>query len=90
MKKYSYIQEDEFREHVDVQDYLSAKRFLVFFFYLNDLEYGGETYFPKLDFSVHPKAGSCLVFPPLWLFPHCGMMPSGKDKYIVGSYLHYR
>lgn len=90
MKKYSHIQEDEFREHVDVHDYLSAKRFLVFFFYLNDVEQGGETYFPKLDFNVEPKVGRCLVFPPLWMFPHCGMMASGKDKYIVGSYLHYR
>lgn len=90
MKKYSHVHEDEFREHVDVHDYLSAKRFLVFFFYLNDVESGGETYFPKLDFHVTPKAGRCLIFPPLWLFPHCGMMASGTDKYIVGSYLHYR
>lgn len=90
MKRYSHLQEDEFREHVDVHDYLSAKRFLVFFFYLNDVENGGETYFPKLNFHVTPKAGRCLIFPPLWLFPHCGMMASGTDKYIVGSYLHYR
>ncbi len=90
LKKYSYIQEDEFREHVDVHDYLSARRFLVFFFYLNDVENGGETYFPRLNFHVTPKAGRCLIFPPLWMFPHCGMMSLGTDKYIVGSYLHYR
>lgn len=90
MKKYSYVHEDEFREHVDVHDYLSARRFLVFFFYLNDVENGGETYFPRLELDVKPKVGRCIVFPPLWLFPHCGMIPMGTDKYIVGSYLHYK
>jgi len=31
-------------------------------FYLNDVEEGGSTYFPRLDLAVHPKKGSALWF----------------------------
>jgi prolyl 4-hydroxylase len=30
--------------------------------YLNDVEEGGETYFPKLNFSVAPKKGMAVYF----------------------------
>lgn len=89
LKKYSADLQDEFKEHVDVGDHASAKRFLVFFLYLNEVKQGGETEFPYLNYRVKPKAGRMLVFPPLWLFPHCGRIPVSNDKYIVGSYLHY-
>ena len=36
MKKYMPNNIDEFKEHVDVSDYASARRFLVFFLYLDD------------------------------------------------------
>ena len=38
MKKYMPNNIDEFKEHVDVGDYASARRFLVFFLYLDDNE----------------------------------------------------
>ena len=45
LKKYLPNDMDEFKFHVDVQDWQSASRFLVCFFYLNDVEEGGETAF---------------------------------------------
>lgn len=89
LKKYNNDGYDRFDDHVDVQDYASAKRFLTFFFYLNTVKEGGATEFPRLDIRVKPKEGRCLVFPPLWMYPHCGMIPVSHPKYIVGSYLHY-
>ena len=44
IKKYEPNNKDEFKNHVDVGSYASARRFLVFFLYLNDTE-GGETVF---------------------------------------------
>lgn len=82
-------EEDEFAEHVDVGNHNSARRYMSFFLYLNDVEYGGETRFPYLDLSVKPKRGRILVFPPLWMFPHAGMPTQSETKYIVGSYCHY-
>lgn len=89
IKKYSPVTNDRFDLHTDVGDYRSAKRFLAFFFYLNTVEKGGETVFPNLDISIKPETGKLLIFPPVWLFPHSGMIPLSGEKYILGSYLHY-
>ena len=78
-----------FLDHVDVGDYISARRFLVFFVYLNDVEKGGETEFPTLDLQVSPECGTILVFPATWTFLHRGNVPISNDKYILGSYKHY-
>ena len=87
-KKYEVNNTDEFKEHVDVLDYASAKRFLVFFLYLKDNK-GGHTSFPEYDMKVEPKVGRLLMFPPLWTHKHIGHKPIEKPKYIIGSYLHY-
>ena len=87
-KKYEPNGEDEFKTHVDVTDYNSARRFLVFFMYLNNND-KGETTFPDYDVSVKPETGKVLVFPPLWTYKHTGEKPTIKPKYIIGSYLHY-
>lgn len=89
IKKYRKGTDDSFLNHVDVGDHASAKRFLAFFIYLNDVPTGGETHFTNLNKYVKPKAGRMLVFPPLWLFPHQGKPTISNDKYIVGSYFHY-
>ena len=92
MKRYEHAV-GEFGRHVDVGDYASARRFLVYFFYLNDVEHGGETVFydanGEVALKVKPKRGSLLLFPPLWCFPHAGLMPRSGPKYIAGGYLHY-
>lgn len=91
MKKYDIGGSEEFREHVDVGDHVSARRFLVMFFYLNNVAEGGETAFIGIDHDirVQPKAGRLLMFPPMWTHPHAGLPPITNPKYIVGSYLHY-
>jgi hypothetical protein len=91
MKRYNPNVKEEFREHVDVGDYASARRFLVMFIYLNDVDEGGETTFIGIDedIKVKPKAGRMLVFPPMWTHPHAGLTPISGPKYICGSYLHY-
>jgi len=78
-----------FLDHVDVGDYISARRFLVFFVYLNDVEEGGETEFPDLDLTISPECGTILIFPATWTYLHRGNTPISNDKYILGSYLHY-
>jgi hypothetical protein len=89
IKRYLNNDQEEFKTHVDVSSHSSAKRFLGFFFYLNDVEEGGETGFPHLDYEVKPKKGSVIIFPPLWLYKHYGRIPVSGNKYILGSYLHY-
>ena len=90
IKKYENNGYDQFKDHVDVQDYPSARRFLVGFLYLNDVEEGGETHFSKLNYSVKPKRGRIVIFPPTWQYTHSGLLPISSNKYIVGTYLHYK
>ena len=78
-----------FLDHVDAGDSISARRFLVFFVYLNDVTEGGETEFPDLDLTISPECGKLLVFPSIWTFLHRGNIPISNDKYILGSYKHY-
>ena len=87
-KRYLPNDKDEFKEHVDVGDYDSARRFLVFFLYLND-NFAGQTSFSEYDKVVQPKAGRLLMFPPTWTYLHTGHKPITTSKYIIGSYLHY-
>lgn len=94
MKRYRPQTEDEFRLHVDVGDHSSARRFLVCFWYLNTVEIGGETVFPKFlpDGSarvIKPVQGQLLIFPPMWMFLHAGNKTISQPKYIIGTYLHY-
>lgn len=89
LKKYVAEDDDRFDPHVDVGDHSSARRFLALFFYLNDVDEGGETWFTKMGIKVKPKAGRCLIFPPTWTYPHAGLPPLNTNKYIIGTYLHY-
>ena len=89
MKRYLPNNHDEFRPHVDVNQKANCTRFLVMFLYLNDNE-GGLTEFPEYDTMIQPKAGTVLMFPPMWTHLHAGRKVTGDtSKYIVGSYLHY-
>ena len=88
MKRYLPDGTDQFGDHVDVNSHESARRFLVFFLYLDDNE-KGSTSFPQHDISSACKKGSVLIFPPLWPWLHAGEKPINKPKYIIGSYLLY-
>ena len=86
---------DEFKFHVDVQDYASARRFLVYFWYLNTVEEGGETCFQlnrqhEIEVKVQPQTGRLLMFPPMWTHPHVALPPISGPKYIMSAYLHYK
>ena len=96
IKRYLANDSDRFDPHVDVMNHDTARRFLSFFVYLNDVEVGGETKFLNLykpgtyiPFTVTPKRGRLLVFPPLWPWYHAGLKAESGNKYLIHSYCHY-
>ena len=96
MKRYLANDYDRFDPHVDVMNHETARRFLAFFIYLNDVEKGGETVFLRLHkpgtyipYTVTPKRGRLLIFPPTWQYYHAGRRPISDRKYIIHSYCHY-
>ncbi|HEX4862385.1 MAG TPA: 2OG-Fe(II) oxygenase [Rhizomicrobium sp.] len=88
LKRYLPGGKDKFPTHVDVMNSEQSRRFLTAILYLNEPG-GGETVFPHLDLIVKPAAGRMVVFPPLWLFPHAGLPPRDRAKYILHRYLWY-
>jgi len=61
-----YLPGQEYRAHNDFFSSTSKvannNRISTLVMYLNDVEEGGETYFPKLNFSVTPKKGMAVYF----------------------------
>jgi len=86
LKRYRPTVGEKFQLHFDSVDHL-ASRYLVFLWYLNDVERGGATRFPDLGLEVTARAGRLLVFPPYWMYQHEGLPPESGDKYILSTYL---
>lgn len=76
--------------HTDAWSMETASRQVSIIVYLNDVDAGGETRFPKLDMTVKAKAGRVLLFPSSALFEHEGRAPLSHDKYILVTWLHLR
>ena len=67
-----YLPGTEYKAHFDSFDYSTpdgknnwepgGQRMVTALAYLNEVEAGGETGFPKLDIEIQPNKGDCLVF----------------------------
>lgn len=86
LKRYRAGADEGFQPHFD-SVHEAANRYLVFLWYLNDVEEGGETDFPQLGVRVAARRGRLLMFPPYWMFQHAGLPPGSADKYILSTYL---
>ncbi|HEY2346031.1 MAG TPA: 2OG-Fe(II) oxygenase [Xanthomonadaceae bacterium] len=86
IKRYRAGSDEKFQPHFDAIDH-KVNRYLVFLWYLNTVEQGGETVFCDLGITVAPQAGRLLVFPPYWMFQHAALPPVSNDKYIISTYM---
>lgn len=87
-----YKRGQKFRAHFDGG--VNLPRLTTYLLYLNDDFTGGETYFPLLDLSVAPVAGSCLRFPScdregrvLWQSEHGGLPVGDGVKYALNIWI---
>ena len=69
--------------HVD--DTPLQKRYIVYMWYLNDVEEGGETEFR--DFKIKPERGKLVMFPATWEWPHRANAPITSAKYICTGWI---
>ena len=86
LKRYRPDSAERFQLHFDAINHLSS-RYVVLLWYLNDVERGGGTRFPKLGVEIAARAGRLLMFPPYWMYQHEGLPPESGDKYILSTYL---
>lgn len=85
VKRYEPGGTDRFQPHFDSIAEV-ANRYLVFLWYLNVVESGGETEFLDLGVSSRPETGKLLMFPPFWMYRHAGRPPTSNSKYILSTY----
>ena len=87
--------EGEFRTHCDwnANPYGASGtslRTLSVCIYLNDVNVGGELKFKHLGFSIKPKAGRIVLFPPYWTHQHKGAVPISGDKYVISTWIRFK
>ena len=64
-------------------------RVVLYMFYLNDVEEGGETEFYYQDRKVKPKKGTMVIAPAGFTHSHRGNKPKSGDKYIATSWIMF-
>lgn len=86
---YFYYHSEIYPHPNDVEnDALHRK--LLWMFYLNDVEEGGETEFYHQKLATHPKQGTMVIAPAGFTHTHRGNMPLSGDKYIFTSWVLYQ
>lgn len=63
-------------------------RLLTYMWYINTVEEGGETEFLGGKLKIKPEAGTLVIFPANWLYPHRACVPISDNKYIVTGWLY--
>lgn len=65
----------------------ALQRNLLFMFYLNDVEEGGETEFYYQKKKISPSKGRMVIAPAGFTHTHRGNKPKSNDKYILTSWV---
>ncbi len=65
-------------------------RVLLFMYYLNDVEVGGETEFHFQHRTVRPHRGQLVIAPCGWSHTHRGNIPRSSHKYILTSWVSFQ
>ncbi|MGB0895135.1 MAG: 2OG-Fe(II) oxygenase [Parashewanella sp.] len=64
-------------------------RVVLYMFYLNDVEEGGETEFYYQQRKLKPKKGTMVIAPAGFTHSHKGHVPLSNDKYIATSWIMF-
>ena len=64
-------------------------RLVLWMYYLNDVESGGETEFYFQKKAIRPQKGTVVIAPAGFTHTHRGNVPLSGDKYIITSWLLY-
>ncbi|MBV7317219.1 2OG-Fe(II) oxygenase [Shewanella sp. NIFS-20-20] len=64
-------------------------RVVLYMFYLNDVEDGGETEFFYQQRKIRPRKGTMVIAPASFTHSHRGNIPYSHDKYIATSWIMF-
>ena len=75
--------------HCERSGLKTSTRMLVWMFYLNDVNDGGETFFPHQEKKVKARQGKLVIWPTDWTHAHQGIVSNTEKKYITSSWLNF-
>ena len=75
------------QERMEDPTHPHTRRLLSVTLYLNDDYEGGEIHYPRRDLSLHPTAGSVVMFPSNFAWPHASLPVSEGTKYSVATWV---
>lgn len=78
---------DHYGLHSD-DDLQNTSRIFSMILYLNNVEQGGETYFPNFDLTIQPKEGTLIVFPANFVYAHAANPPTKGEKYAIVTWFN--
>ncbi len=78
-----------FKTHIDQAQGGTISRLFACIIYLNDVDEGGETFFPDWNIGCRCEMGKILLFPCNWIFPHGSNVNISHDKYILTAFINY-
>lgn len=78
-----------FKTHVDQAQGGTISRLFACIIYLNNVDEGGETFFPDWNIGCKCEMGKILLFPCNWMFPHGSNVNISHDKYILTAFINY-
>lgn len=71
------------------ESFEALHRLVLWMYYLNDVEAGGETEFYFQNVRIKPRKGTVVIAPAGFTHTHRGNRPLSGDKYILTSWLLY-
>lgn len=78
-----------YKWHADGDAPIASGRQLVFMWYLNTVEKGGETEFHYQDLKIKPEKGKLVIFPPFWTHVHRSCVTE-NNKYICTGWIYFK
>ena len=78
-----------FKTHIDQAQGGTISSLFACIIYLNDVDEGGETFFPDWNIGCRCEMGKILLFPCNWIFPHGSNVNISHDKYILTAFINY-
>lgn len=77
-------------EHMEHgKDDYDSTRLLAWMIYLNDVEVGGETYWPQQNFKKSARVGDLCIWPAGWTHSHYGIVSKEQIKYVITGWCSF-
>lgn len=81
-----YLSDENGKYDVHVDDHSASPRRVSGLLYLNSGYEGGELWFPAQDIKIKPQAGTIVMFPSGFEYPHASLPVTSGEKMVITTW----